>query len=96
MRLQSGGLETFPCSHFPGWRGRRHTRKPVTYLPTEPGTHGAEGSGDILRGALKSKHRLQIHGTEVLFSFFNLKWTSQEISYTNLDFQLLLKNWKTI
>ena len=42
MRLQSGGLETFPCSHFPGWRGRRHRRKPVTYLPTEPGTHGVK------------------------------------------------------
>lgn len=42
------------------------------------------------------KHRLQTQGTEVLFSFLNLKRTSQEISYTNLDFQLLLKNWKTI
>lgn len=43
MRLQSGGLETFPCSHFPSWRGRWHRRKPVTYLPTEPGTHGVKG-----------------------------------------------------
>lgn len=41
------------------------------------------------------KHGLQIDGTEVLFSFFNLKQTSQEISHTNLDFQLLLKTWKT-
>lgn len=51
---RAGVLKTFPCSYFSGRRGRQHRWKPVTYLPTEPGTHGAEGSEDILRCTLKS------------------------------------------